>query len=121
MNKTAGFTLIEVLISILILSLVLLGFDAMELVALQRSRSAFLFNLATEQLHSMQERIQAYGKSDLPKQLALWNEDNMALLPLGKGHVVNDRISIFWGEKTNKRVCKQLQENRLNCIVEDIS
>lgn len=97
-----GFSLIEVLISLLILSLILLGFDAMEIDALRENRNAYYFSVAENQLNSIAQRIQAHPQ-DITKQLMIWNQQNQQILPQGKGNVSglfpNYIVTIFWGEK----------------------
>lgn len=99
----SGFSLIEVLISLLILSVILLGFDTMQVKALRENENAYLFTVAENQLNSMAERLYANGVLS-GAVIARWNEQNKLLLPHGKGSITgsypNYTIALFWGEKS---------------------
>jgi hypothetical protein len=120
-QKFSGLSLIELLISLLILSLVLLGFDAMQWSALHDARESYFFSIAEGQIYSVIERLHAHPRAlDLPQQRVLWNRDNQELLPAGKGYISGSypsyQITLFWGEKTNKQVCPQINSGILNCL-----
>lgn len=112
----SGFSLIEVLISLLILSLILLGFDAMEISALRLNREAYLFSVAENQLNSMIERLRAGAINEIE----IWNQQNKELLPEGRGSVSGQYpeflITLFWGEKTEKKNCEESQIGKLKCL-----
>lgn len=125
--KINGFSLIEVLISLLLLSIVLLGLDGMEIYALRENRDAYYFSQAENQLQSMIERLRVAGPySDLNQQIKIWNQQNLAVLPQGKGYVKRNfptyNVTIFWGEKTNKRTChhEMIKGQALKCLSEEI-
>ena len=111
-QKSQGFSLIEVLISLVILSIGLLGLMSLQLQALQTNNNSNLRTLATIAAYDMSERIRAnslglkagnYDKiltttsgSDCStcstSQLALkdifeWHRDLKANLPEGEGSV----------------------------------
>ena len=97
-----GLTLFEVLISLLILSLVLLGLDVMELSALRLNRKAYFSAVAEQQLHNMEERLSFLGAlGDPAQQIERWNGENKRLLPLGAGRVQGHyplyTITLYWG------------------------
>lgn len=115
MNQ-AGFTLFEVLVAVVILSIGLLGLAGMQVLGLQNNQSAYYRTLATQQAWDMADRmransdgvvdnryddldgssadpgcISAAGGCD-PSQLAQyddweWGAQNAALLPEGAGTV----------------------------------
>lgn len=58
-NKQAGFTLMEVLISLLILGIGLLGLSALQLTALQRNTSSYNRSLATTLAYNIADRMRA--------------------------------------------------------------
>ena len=121
MQKNAGFSLIELLVSLLILSLVLLGFDALEIYAVRQSRETYFFNVAEEQVHSMVERLRAHALADdVLHQFTLWNEENQQLLPMGNGYITGSyplyQITLFWGEMSSKRICHETRVRELNCM-----
>lgn len=99
----SGFTLIEVLISLLLLSLILLGFDAIGVQTLRELRSGYYFVQAINQIHSMQERLRALGTHEgLNEQMKNWNKENSEVLPQGVGQVFGNypaySITIYWGK-----------------------
>lgn len=88
MSYFSGFTLIEVLISLFLLSLILLGLDAMEVFALRENRAAFYFLTAENQIDAMVERLYALNtQENLAEQVSIWNQQNQEVLPLGTGSV----------------------------------
>lgn len=116
-----GFSLVEILISLLILSLILLGFDCMQIYALRENRNAYYFSVAENQLISFTNRLRVRNSRDeLTDQVTRWNEQNHTLLPYGKGYVTGVfpfyTTTLFWGDKTNKRICKDLPIGQLKCL-----
>lgn len=100
----AGFSLIEVLISLVLISLVLLGFDVMQLYSLEKNRDAYYLSAAQNQLASFANQLRNLNSStDLKKQISLWNRQNKEILPLGKGSVTGAypeyTETLQWGEK----------------------
>ena len=81
-----GFSLIEVLLALFILSVGLLGIAQMQLSSLHHTEEAYRQSIATIQLSSLSERLQA-NPSDTARQneLTQWNTQNARLLPKGKG------------------------------------
>lgn len=107
-KSLSGFSLIEVLISLLILSFILLGFDAMEIYALRENRKAYFFSVAENQLHSFVERLRAHGsKMDINQQVMIWNKQNKVVLPDGKGGFSGVypcyELNLSWREEANKQ------------------
>ena len=121
-----GFSFIELLISLLLLALVLLGFDAMEIYALRETQAAYFFSVAENQLHSMVEHLYALEKSaDISQTVDSWDKQNHEVLPHGKGYVVgvfpNYKITIFWGEKTNKCTCPKKLLEKNYCLTTQVN
>lgn len=54
---TAGFSLIEVLISLVLLSFLLLALAVTEVSSLKQAQSAYLFNVSVNQLMNMSEKL----------------------------------------------------------------
>lgn len=104
-----AFSLIEILISWLILCVILLGLLRYEIDILRMSTSAYLQTVAVIQVQSMLERLRANaGASFRMREQSLWNLQNAQLLPKGMGDVQcqNEicQINLHW----NKRVPKLL-------------
>ncbi len=123
-KKLFGFSLIEVLISLLLLSLILLGFDAMEIFALRENRAAYYFSVATNQLNTMLECLRALNSRDgLAQQIAIWNQQNQDVLPNGIGVVVGSypmyTVTIYWGEIQHS--CEKMRLGESGCLNEEVS
>jgi Tfp pilus assembly protein PilV len=105
MNQFSGFSFIEIMISLFIMSLLLLGFDAMQIVSLRESKSVYYFSVASQQLQNMIERLEFLQGADHAKQLTLWNQQNKAVLPQGRGMIEgsfpNYLITLYWGNSKN--------------------
>jgi type IV pilus assembly protein PilV len=100
-----GFTLIEVLISLFILSFILLGFGAMFLQTERNTYANYLYSIASQQIITMIERLHALGDADgLDNQIAIWNTQNKLLLPKSEGMVEGSypsyTVTIYWGKKS---------------------
>lgn len=115
-NKHSGFTLLEVLVAIVVLSLGLLGLAGLQAASLRNNQSAYYRGVATQQTYDMVDRIRAnlagvtagnYNNLTgvIPANPACftagcsaasiaatdhfqWNTTNAALLPGGVGSVV---------------------------------
>jgi type IV pilus assembly protein PilV len=115
-RKHAGFTLLEVLVAIVVLSLGLLGLAGLQAASLRNNQTAYYRGIATQQAYDMADRIRANlagvragGYSNLVEGLPggspdcfaaacsaanmaisdhrQWNTINAALLPNGNGSV----------------------------------
>jgi type IV pilus assembly protein PilV len=82
-----GFSLLEVLITLLILSLGLLGFARAEILALQINETAYFQSIATIQLNGITDAIRACNNmSTAPancfsEATKIWKAENKILLP----------------------------------------
>jgi type IV pilus assembly protein PilV len=123
-RENRGFSMIEVLISMLLLSFILLGLDAMETYSIQKSRSAYFFNMAITQLNNMTEKLKAImNGSDLAGQLEKWNQENQAVLPQGLGTVTGTFpdfiVTIYWGQTPHH--CALVHVGESGCLKEKIN
>jgi len=115
----SGFSLLEVLISLVLLSFILLGFDATEIYSMRASRAAYYFDVANQQVSNMTERlIMVANDADLSSQIAIWNTENKIVLPQGKGQVIGHypdfTIIVYWGN--NSSFCTHNQLGNIGCI-----
>lgn len=112
--------LIEVLVSLFLLSLILLGMDGLGLYAMQENRNIWLFNLAVNQFINMSEIIKASGNLST-EQLERWNQENRMVLPHGRGEVTGEFpdyvITVYWGE--GSEACNKTQLGGAGCLRED--
>jgi prepilin-type N-terminal cleavage/methylation domain-containing protein len=91
-NKKAeqGFSLIEVMLSLLILSIGLLSFAQSQLIVLRSSEQAYFINLADLSNNQLAERV--YGcnnRTCIQAQLALAKEDIAKIFPEGKALLIS--------------------------------
>jgi len=101
MNKSFGFSLLEILIALLILCVGLLGFIKAEVLALQHSETAYFQSIAATQLNSMAERIYSCKDSScLATATDTWKAENKKLFPRAQSEVIknndNYSLSIHW-------------------------
>lgn len=108
MKGTTGFSFIEVLISLFLLGIVLLGYEVLQMQALRRSYSAYYLGVAADQVTSMVERLKARKTlNGLASQIDIWNRQNLEVLPQAEGKVggryPNFTVELKWGSR--KGVC----------------
>lgn len=118
MRQQTGISLIEILISIFILSLMLFGWDAMQITALREAKAAYYFSVASQQVRNMVEYLNAHPDVDYNEQLLRWNKQNAAGLPQGRG-IIKRRdhafeLAIFWGKSEE---CNKNKVGQSGCII----
>ncbi|EKD74275.1 MAG: hypothetical protein ACD_45C00012G0010 [uncultured bacterium] len=121
--KAYGFTLIEILVSLLLMSVILFGFDAIEIYSLKQAKTAYFLGIAVNQMANMSERLIALQThTELAEQVNRWNQENQSVLPNGfgvvMGHFPNYILSLYWGGKLQSCVKNQLGEP--GCLREKI-
>ena len=87
-----GFSLLEILIALAILSVCLLGIVGLEHAAFKRTYDAYLQSVATNQINNMVERVRA----GVAQECDNWVEENKLLLPHGRGKCSSSKISVCW-------------------------
>jgi type IV pilus modification protein PilV len=75
-----GFTFIEVLISVFILSITLLGIAEITMVSLRNTKEAYWQSIAVIQLANVAERLRA-DPTAINYECDLWRQENQYLLP----------------------------------------
>lgn len=100
--KQTGVSLLEVLISLLLLSFGLLALIRLQLLALQQTDHALLQSIAVMQLRSVAERL-AIKAVDPITSIIQWNKENERLLPAGKGRIQGSEIYIVWTDSLTKK------------------
>lgn len=119
-----GYTLIEVLISLMLLSLALLALDASQITSLNHNRAAYFSAVAENQLQNMSEQLKAsLPNPSLPEVLANWNSQNATVLPKGIGSITGNfpsyTLTIAWGNE-NPDHCKKSNSGQSGCITEEV-
>lgn len=102
LNKTNGLSFIEVLISLLLISLIFFVLDGAQFYVMKEAKAAYFFGMAINQINNAAERLTALKEYEgLDEQLIRWNAENQTVLPDGfgtiSGHYPNYLISIYWG------------------------
>lgn len=102
-----GFTLLEVLVSLLMVSIGLLGITGMQLFGLRHAGEAYEYAVATVQLESMLERLRANQTPEArSNELIRWNNINQRVLPNGKGDYECQqgicRVEVSWRHQTTQ-------------------
>lgn len=96
-----GFSLVEVMLSLLILSVGLLSFAQSQLMALRTSEQAYFINLADLKNNELAERVyNCDNQACIEAQLALAKEDITRLFPEGEGSLRKEgndyQLKISW-------------------------
>ena len=86
----AGFSLIELLVSLLLLSIGLLSLLAIQIKVLRDIQASFLYSLASQQLQNLANQTLFLHQDDLLSQvLTTWRQENKQVLPNGKSGLLH--------------------------------
>lgn len=117
MRRFIGTSLIEVLMSLFLLSLILLSWDIMQITALQTMQSAYHYNIAQQQLLTMTEHIKT-NRAVNSQDFVNWQKQNKKVLPQGRGTIKGQypffMIGILWGNKSASEC--QYQIGNTGCL-----
>ena len=102
-KRCHGYSLLEVLIAALVISIGLLGIAGSAIVSLRHSEQAYLHSVAITQAQSMIERLRVnHSQAARERELKLWNQENKYLLPKGKGVIAcktrSCKIVLTWSK-----------------------
>ncbi|MFZ2314289.1 MAG: prepilin-type N-terminal cleavage/methylation domain-containing protein [Gammaproteobacteria bacterium] len=86
-----GVSLIEVLISLFILSFLLLSLDAVQLLSFKNTQAVYSFNIALQRVDIL------LTHQDRDSYLAEWQEENKEYLPQAESLVLSDKVILIWG------------------------
>ncbi|EKD70176.1 MAG: hypothetical protein ACD_46C00611G0001 [uncultured bacterium] len=118
MKKITGTSLLEVLLALFLLSMLLLNFDATQMMGIKKAKANYYWQVAMHQIQSLMNVLQLYKNDSATQQIIEWNRQNQIMLPQGKGEVVgeypNQAIQIFWGEI--KSTCEKNKIGMSGCI-----
>jgi hypothetical protein len=112
-------SLLEVLISFCLLSLVMLGMNAMQLSSLHQLQASLYVAAASEQLASLDNYLQSTHGTNPSEFIDEWKSQIAEMLPSGAGELHGEFpsyvISIFWGG-TNANTCQPPQAGKHGCL-----
>jgi len=118
MPNINGFTLLEVMISLLLLSIVLLGVDAAQVVVMRESRGIFYFNLASVMALNMSEYLVAHH-GDVSGYERKWRLNIEEILPMSAGRVSGSQstytVKVAWGGAVLE--CLKSKQGAKGCVV----
>lgn len=117
LKSHTGTSFIEVIVSLLLLSIILLELDVLALYALREEKSVYYSTIAINELSNMAERLQSSQFEDIDTQLSWWNQQNEKFLPLGIGKIEQQaltKLTIFWGK--DKNACLNNQTGKSGCL-----
>jgi|SRR6185312_2312438 len=122
-RRNRGFSLIEVLISLLLLSIVLFGLDAEQIYSIKTVQNAYFFSIGANQMNNAVERLIALrAHAGLDEQIMDWNKENAALLPDGFGAIIGSFpeyiVTLSWGNTSHH--CVKQQIGKIGCLRQTI-
>ena len=125
MKLTHGMSLIEVLVSLFLMSLMFLGMDALGFYTVKTDKNIWIQRVAQNQFENMRQRLYAlYDGEGLDEQVLLWNKQNTEVLPNGKGKVVGTFpsyiLQLAWGNTSLDEPCGKNIKNESGCIQEEL-
>lgn len=125
MTKIPGFTLLEIVIALVLISLILLGLNTMNIYALRENQKASDESIADRQIQSLYERLLAVKNTEaIHDQIQIWNQQNQTLLPHGKGFVSGTyphyKADLFWGGLKAIPPCSETKLGKKTCLHLDI-
>lgn len=112
-------SLLEVLISLSLLSIVILGEGALQLSSSHNIRTSYYMSVATEEINNITTLLHHLPTVDLADSIINWQEHVAKVLPQGKGVIEREGshydVSIFWGGAT-PGTCPTTQPNITGCL-----
>jgi Tfp pilus assembly protein PilV len=119
MVKAYGLTLVEVLVSLFLISIFLLMLDALYGLALRESNSNGYYDTAKHQLENVVSDAKARPTWDTSTLQAAWNDANQQLLPHGhgivSGHYPALYVALYWGS-ASQLTCQQDHIGLSGCL-----
>ncbi len=113
-----GFTFVEVLISLFLLSIILFSFTLIQFAAIRLTHRADSLLIVSRQLTNLSERLTALQTMHgLAAQIQSWNQENKEVLVNSQGRVTG----IFPHYKATICYQENLQIGKMHCITENIS
>lgn len=119
-----GFTYIELLISISLLSFLFLGMHAMQASSLHQAKGVFYSQIAKEELENLSEILSIASSDQHQEIIEEWKREVESALPGGNGEVDSDlsvwRAVVYWGNG-NALSCKKNKAGESGCLRQEIA
>ncbi|MBA3660670.1 MAG: prepilin-type N-terminal cleavage/methylation domain-containing protein [Gammaproteobacteria bacterium] len=116
-NKN-GLTLVEVLVSLILLTFIFIGTDVMQLISLRIAKHSFFIFVARQELMSIVDQAQIC-KLACSKSIQHWQNEVKLALPHGEGEVKgvypNYIFTVKWGNPTES-ICKINHQKAQGCL-----
>jgi len=110
----------EILISLFILSFVLAGMNAMQIVAYRKTQAVYYADVAIQQMDSIWQKLQILKNTNIQTTVTTWNDLNQQVLPNGRGTVRGSYplydIAIFWGDNHFPLTCRKNKIGLSGCL-----
>jgi prepilin-type N-terminal cleavage/methylation domain-containing protein len=103
MRNSFGFSLLEVMISLFILSFALFAYVELQQAAVRCNHSAYRYSLANQLLQNITEELRS--SPDAAEEIKTWQHTVASALPKGEGKVIYTHafyhLSIQWRDSLN--------------------
>lgn len=110
----------EVLVSFFILSCVLLGMNAMQIIAIRKTQTAYYATVAIQQMDVIWQKLQLLKNSNIEATIDAWNDQNQQALPNGRGTIRGSypfyNIAIYWGKNSIPLTCSKNKIGLSGCL-----
>ncbi len=122
-THTIGFSFIEVMISLVLMTLIFIGINAAHLVALHESKASYYYLLAAKQANLLANNLTQASPNEWQQISALFNRNIKQMLP--NGHLIIEdktkkRLVITWGEQSSVP-CTYQFNNSSGCLIFPLS
>lgn len=116
MKKNHGFTLLEIVVSIFLMSIAILVIQASVYTAVQNTRGQYYFQYAVSMAESMCNYLEAHN-GDASSYLPIWQNDVACALPSATSRVSvrssSAIITLAWGKETS---CQKNKPGASGCV-----
>jgi prepilin-type N-terminal cleavage/methylation domain-containing protein len=95
-----GFSFLEVLVALIILTIALLGITIIANRSLALNCSSYFYSIADLQIMNFNERVEVRVANN---EFADWNQENAMLLPKGVGSYENGVVKVCWLDRNSEK------------------
>lgn len=109
----------EFLISLIVISLVLVGIDAAQLTAMRTVHNQYYLYLAKVRLHALMERANSHAGQLSPYEIEHWRYENERVLPKSQVSITDQgtalQVVLSWGDQSLEQ-CKEISKEYVKCL-----